>query len=110
MRIVHALSDYTAQYPEPLLIKAGEVVEPAHWDDEWPGWTWCSTASGLTGWVPERYLDRAGAEVVCLYEFDGTELSLKEGERLTVLKEESGWLWCETETGRKGWVPSNRVK
>lgn len=110
MRTVYAIADYSAQYPEPLLVKAGATVEPAHWDNEWPGWTWCSTSNGLTGWIPERFLDRGGAEVVCLYDFDGTELSLTKGQKLDVLAEESGWLWCLTEAGHKGWVPNNRVK
>ncbi len=102
--------DYSAAYPDPLILQAGETVYPTRWDDEWPGWTWCSNKAGKGGWVPEHYLDRGGHEVVCLYPYDGTELSFQKGERMLVENEVCGWYWCVNRYGQRGWVPSNRVQ
>lgn len=105
-----ASADYDAVYPQPLTLKAGEIVTPTRWDDEWPGWTWVCTRAGLGGWVPEYYLDRGGRETVCLYDYDGTELSFRIGDRLEVLQTILGWHWCRDSRGQCGWVPSNRVR
>jgi uncharacterized protein YgiM (DUF1202 family) len=32
------------------------------------------------------------------------------GEELTILKEESGWLWCRRQTGKLGWVPKENLQ
>ncbi len=110
MRTVTAIEDYDAAYPEPLIVKTGDRLTPVRWDDEWHGWIWCSNARGLGGWFPERLLDREGESCVARGDFDGTELSIREGDVLEVEFEESGWLWCRDASGARGWVPSNRVR
>ena len=38
-------------------------------------------------------------------DYTATELSVDEGETVTVLLMESGWGWASNESGRSGWVP-----
>src|SRR5258706_3577950 len=62
-------SAYSAQYTDPLIVRAGEpLIESARvepWEDnpEWM-WVWCSDARGKSGWVPRDYIphDTPGAQ------------------------------------------------
>ena len=110
MRTVIATEDYEAAYPDPLMVRRGETLIPARWDEEWPGWVWCSNTRGVGGWFPERLLNREGGEHRALADFDGTELSFRAGDTFVVESDECGWLWCRNAAGERGWVPSNRIR
>jgi uncharacterized protein YgiM (DUF1202 family) len=98
-------SDYQSAYPEPLNLKAGDNVTVADKKTEWPGWIWCTDGSGNSGWVPADYVEREGAAGTLGVDYDATELSVKTGDEVQVLKEQSGWAWCRKRTGDLGWLP-----
>jgi uncharacterized protein YgiM (DUF1202 family) len=102
-------SRYRSAYPEPLKLKRGEKVELGKRVSEWSGWVWCEDKSGKAGWVPESYLQIRGNCGILLSDYDATELSVKRGEELMILKEQSGWLWCQNRKGDYGWVPRDKV-
>ena len=102
-------SPYRSAYPDPLKLKPGEKVKLGKGISEWSGWAWCEDKNGKTGWVPESYLQIKGNSGKLLFDYDATELTVKKGEELKILKEQSGWLWCENRKGDYGWVPKDKV-
>ena len=56
--LVHAA--YTAQYADPIALRAGEAVEVGHADAEFPEWLWCRQLDDdRCGWVPAKVIDAA---------------------------------------------------
>jgi hypothetical protein len=53
---------------------------------------------------------RQGETATLRQDYDATELTVRAGEELMVMVEESGWLWCANRTGQRGWVPANHVE
>lgn len=105
------LTGYTAQYPDPLCLAAGEAFTLTGREDLWQGylWLWAVAADGRTGWVPAAWVDRRGAQGVCRREYSARELSVRAGAVVTVLEAESGWCWCADSLGRRGWVPAGHL-
>ncbi len=102
-------SRYRSAYPEPLKLKAGEKVKLGKKVSEWSGWVWCEDKNGKTGWVPESYLQIKGNSGKLFFDYDATELTVKRGEELRILKEQSSWLWCQNRKGECGWVPRDKI-
>ena len=46
-----------------------------------------------------------GPSVKMQRDYNATELTVRGGEEVFVLEEESGWVFCRTMDGRKGWLP-----
>lgn len=63
-------------------------------------------------WVPARHLSQPSGPAVVEVEYDTTELPIRVGDRLVVVAEDtvSGWLWCQSESGREGWMPMRTLK
>ena len=55
--------------------------------------------------MPESWLEKKGERCVLQRDYTATELSVEEGETVTVLLMESGWGWATNESGQSGWVP-----
>jgi hypothetical protein len=55
--------------------------------------------------VPEDWVETEGQFCVLERPYTATELSVEEGETVTVLLVESGWAWATNESGQSGWVP-----
>jgi hypothetical protein len=116
--MVSVVKTYTRAFPNPLLLRAGDTLDFDPSDErnserhknKWPGWLWCTAADGIKGWVPESYVRVEGKSCVLLKDYNATELTVSEGERLLVQFEESGWLWCRTERGLEGWVPKENTE
>src|SRR6185295_18560983 len=100
---------YEAAYLDPLLVKAGETLTVGQNDTQWPGWVWCTNQAGVSGWMPQNYLDRSGSRGVARRDYDATELSAGVGEEVVVGYEESGWIWCTHQRGQSGWLPIAHV-
>lgn len=98
------IADYDSPYTEPFFLKKGETVQVGRRDDEWPGWVWCTNTAGESRWVPEAYLSRDG---LVLRDYESTELTVKVGDVVTAVHQESGWHWCTNQSGQNGWVPLN---
>lgn len=109
-KIFRVLTAYQSAYPDPLRISRGERLTVQPKETGWKGWAWCITTSGKSGWVPEKYLQETGNAVIAMRDYDATELSVIAGEDLTVMNEESGWLWCENQKQERGWVPAENVQ
>ncbi len=106
-RVTHA---YTTQYPDPITIHAGETLALGRQDSEWPGWTWCVSPQGKSGWVPEGYIERRGEAGVALRDYTARELTVSPGDRLDLHMLESGWYWATDAAGQSGWVPERDVE
>jgi PAS domain S-box-containing protein len=102
---------YQAAHPRGLRLEVGDELVVRRRDVDFSGWIWCAdeAAGGAEGWVPEARVDRSGQRAVVRAAYDGAELTVRAGERLTVLDDESGWLWCRNEGGEHGWVPQSHV-
>jgi uncharacterized protein YgiM (DUF1202 family) len=107
--IVRVVSDYRAQYGDPLVARKGERLTVGDHDDEWPGWIRGTNASGKSAWVPESYLIIDGDQGTLLRDYNAVELSANAGEELTVELEESGWLWCRNSRNQRGWLPAEQT-
>ena len=97
--------DYRSPYPDPLSLRVGEQVTIADKECEWPGWLWCTDGGGKSGWIPEAYIRRQDDTGVLIVDYDATELSAETGDRVEVLRRESGWAWCRRSDGTEGWLP-----
>jgi len=50
-------------------------------------------------------VEKGGQYCVLQRPYTATELSVEEGETVSVLLVESGWGWATSESGQSGWVP-----
>ena len=101
---------YTSPYSDSVELRPGEEVAIARKKSEWPGWIWCTNSEGKSCWAPESILRISGDKAVVLSNYCSTELTVVEGEELSILDEESGWFWCLTRDDREGWVPGENVE
>ena len=106
---VRVIKAYQTPFPDPLIIKAGQKLDLSDRASDWPGWLWCTTLAGQSGWVPAAYIEPMGQLGLARRDYDATELSAQVGEELTVSYEESDWLWCTNQQGRRGWIPAENV-
>ena len=90
-----------------LKARAGEKVTISDKKEE--GWVWC-TKEALSAWIPEKYLKQGKHIGTMLVDYDSTELTVTVGERLTLIREESGWIWCSNQNRQRGWVPLSKIK
>lgn len=97
---------YRSAHPHPLHVHEGEQlnIDPER-TSEWPGWIWGTSPDGCSGWVPESCIDRKSDGIHARYDYDATELNAEQGETLSVLLEENGWVRCRNRTGVEGWLP-----
>jgi hypothetical protein len=101
---VRIIKDYTSEFSNPLKLKKDDKVQIDHTRNEYPGWKYCKTNKGQ-GWIAASYLEILGDEGTLNHDYDATELTVKKGQLLEMIYEESGWLWCKTEENKFGWCP-----
>lgn len=100
-----ANSDYEETDCNPIHLAVGDAVKVSAKDQVWPGWVWAENASKATGYVPEHILSAQDDGTFIAHEaFDPTVLKIRNGDRLTSLKQIGGWHWCQNEPGNNGWV------
>ena len=107
MKRCRVISPHKATYVDPIAMNEGDAVSPGRTDPENPGWIWCTSDAGKSGWVPLAYLTIDGDRAVAQRNYDAMELTTETGSDVTVVLEESGWALCETKSGKRGWVPIN---
>jgi SH3-like domain-containing protein len=110
MKKARVRANYTSSSLDPLFIMKGESVVVTYESEEWPGWIWCINKDGKSGWAPMSYLEITGESAVAKRDYDATELTVRAGDELTVLDEESGWCRCSFGEDEKGWVPSENLE
>ena len=104
------LKPYATQYPDPISVRRGETVALGKRDTDYPGWIWAtSTVNGKSGWVPEHFLQIEGERASCLRDYSAKELSVSEGDIVTIREELLGWALVEAEAGGVGWVPQSHL-
>jgi SH3-like domain-containing protein len=104
------IKDYDTPYPEPFVIRKGDLLKPSERDSEWEGWIWCTNAEGKSAWVPESFLAIDGESARVLEDYDARELTVRVGDVLELIKEEAEWFWCRDKDGEFGWVPGNYLE
>lgn len=107
---LHVITDYQAPYPDPIRVKAGdEIILDRNKKTEIPGWVWGTDQAGVSGWVPESYLELHGDTGILRCDYDAIELTVHAGDVLTFLKAESGFYWVIDQSGKRGWLPASHV-
>jgi hypothetical protein len=104
--------DYDRPYENPLAVKRDDIVHPVTdgvMKTDLLGWVWCQAPDGRAGWVPQQWFEQTAEGWRALRDFSALELTVKAGDRLRLLYSESGFLFCETTSGARGWVPDGAV-
>jgi hypothetical protein len=106
------IEPYRCAFPDPLILLQVDVLVTSGKGSIYSGgvWLWCTTRSDKSGWVPLNYLQRDGNDCTMRCDYDATEQTAAAGDELTILNEESGWLWCLTPKGLRGWIPAENVE
>jgi len=101
-----ASKDYVPQYPNPLTVRAGDVVHVGARDDEFPEWWWCRSSEGLEGWMPTDILERLATNSARVREdYSAKEIPIAAGDHLTIERSLGGWSLVRNQRGEQGWVP-----
>ena len=103
------IKEHLASYPDPLIVKIGEELNVGKRDSQWPAFIWCTNRDGMSGWVPEKYLDRNDQRAIARSDYSTAELTVAVGEKVTVEREDSGWYWVKNRSGQVGWIPAENV-
>jgi hypothetical protein len=110
-RVGRVIKAYQRQYEAPIMLKAGEQVQITRqdrWDDQ-HRWLWCISEAGKEGWVHESFIETEGEQGIARLDYDALELTVSEGETLTLLDDAGGWYWAQNAAGERGWVPAANV-
>jgi hypothetical protein len=109
-RSARVAADYHATYPDPIQIRAGDLITTGKQDDEWPEYVWCTARDGRSGWVPQRFFERRTAqEAVAVRDYSAAELDVRAGEQVALVEEAGGWWWVTNTDGCAGWVPAGHL-
>ena len=107
---------YQAQFADPIAVEAGEAFAVSERTSVWENnpawiWVWCTDQRGKSGWVPKTLIqmDADGQTGTTHAAYHARELTVTDGQELTITYEESGWFWCCDQQGRCGWVPLSHV-
>jgi hypothetical protein len=108
--------DYQAEYSDPIAVEAGETFVVSDRTGDWENnpewiWVWCTDQREKSGWVPKKLIqvDADGQTGSTHAAYSAKELTVITGQELTIVQEESGWLWCYDQQGKHGWVPISHV-
>lgn len=97
----------------PIVLAPEDIVVPdtSRKDEnpDWQGWVWCK-AGESEGWVPEQILEfeakSSGERARVTRHYSARELSVDEGEVVTIIEMLNGWAWVENVSNQEqGWVP-----
>lgn len=100
---------YESEYTEPLVMSKGSEVTIMKRESEWPGWIWCQTKAGDRRWVAKAYLIIDGNRGILNRDYEATELTAQIGDMVKAIFEEAGWVWCESKTDNRGWLPVSNL-
>lgn len=103
---------YDRPYPDPIRVRAGDMVEIDWKQTETTdlfGWLWCRGPDGRAGWTPEAWIERDGDRGRMTRDFSALELDVAAGERLVALFGESGFVFARRANGEEGWIPDGLV-
>lgn len=98
---------YERVYPNPLVMQAGDEIRVEREDDD--GWWWSVHLDGRSGWVHESLFTRTGTVGAALRDYSAIELTVEEGEEVTLGELLGGWYWVTNTAGESGWVPKEHL-
>lgn len=106
------IKEYKTAYPNPIKTSLNEQLKVDRTRSDFPGWTWVTVNSGLSGWMPTSYLKFSNNDkiAISLCEYDATELTVKKNTICEVITVEAGWARVRTEPGIIGWLPCDHLK
>lgn len=109
--ICTVIADWSATYPDPIQIAAGEPIELDGRRDDWDGhiWLWAKNVDGKEGWVPDCLISSA-TPATATEDYTAMELSCHKGQSLTAERFMHGWVFCRNSDGRRGWVPERNLR
>ncbi|WP_370571082.1 MULTISPECIES: SH3 domain-containing protein [Serratia] len=103
-----AIDDYARPYENPISVAKGDVVRPCvggSMSTDFMGWTWCIGSDGRAGWTPDSWCDVTDEGWRLKRDFSALELTVRKGDRLLLLFSESGFVFSESSSGERAWVP-----
>jgi len=104
------IAAHQRSYESPIAGNKDDALTHSRREDDEPGWKWCKHGiTGLSGWVPEAFIDLHGSQAILNRDYNALELSVPIGESLTVTQSVAGWSHCIRADGAAGWVPSNKL-
>jgi hypothetical protein len=95
---------------DPLIVSKGDQLQFERRQTKWDGWLWCWKTGGVSGWVPEPWVEIEGDTCRMKQDYDATELSVDPGDVLRPLLTVSSWLMAVSPAGVTGWVPLECVE
>lgn len=106
---------YRCQYPVPLQVRPGDVVQGLPHPDsgEFPGWVYARDAAGHQAWVPGAWFASAsgaapfgpaGGTATALRSYSSMELDAEAGDAVLELDAVGGWSLVRHADGRIGWL------
>lgn len=109
-----AISNYSSQYQDPIVLKKGETVRLGQEESEekWKGWIWAENETH-GGWVPIQILkiDQSKLTAQVLEDYSAKELDVEKGDTITVSQQLNGWLWSKSNKSNDvGWVPEENIQ
>ena len=110
---MEAIEDYTIFYPDPIKLSVGEYVEVIKSEkisSDWYGWHFCKDQNGKEGWVSEEYIQINEMTGKVIKTYTAKEINCQLGEKVEIVHESFGWVWCKKTSGEEGWLPKNIFK
>lgn len=106
------VKEHCSNYPNPLDFKENDILEIGREDDEYPGWIWVKSSSGIEGWAPLDYIeifeDSVQGRATC--DYCARELELRIGEQIQIEFTLNGWHYATNTKSESGWVPQDCVR
>jgi uncharacterized protein YgiM (DUF1202 family) len=107
---IKVVKEHEASFPYSMIVRAGDTVNVGEEDEDIPGWFWCTDEGGVSAWIPGSFLQREDGGAKMLVDYNSMEHTATLGEVLEFIKEAGGWIWCTNSSGKRGWVPSDKVE
>jgi hypothetical protein len=101
MKLARIITEYEAEYPDPIVVAAGETVQVGDEDKEFPGWKWCRASDEREGWVPVELISTQDKGARVLEDYSARELSVKPGEEVTIEEARHAWLLVRNAQGQR---------
>ncbi|HCY39256.1 MAG TPA: hypothetical protein DHV02_05270 [Neisseriales bacterium] len=110
-RSVVVVEQHISQYPNPIIVNAGDVVITGREDSEWIGWVFCTNIqSNVSGWVPQQIISVLTVERgIILEDYSAVELNVLPEQQVSIERELNGWAWC-CDGEQRGWLPLEKLK
>ena len=105
------VDQHISQYPNPIIVSAGDIVITGREDSEWSGWIFCTNIqSNVSGWVPQQIISALTVERgIILEDYSAVELNVLPEQQVSIERELNGWAWC-CDGEQRGWLPLEKLK